>query len=351
MREIPVFYSPSSEQHKPQYELFLGKRDPHAETTERMTSILEALRGSGFANINTTTVNGMPWIEQVHSSRYLDFLRRNSEDTDSIVAGTSFSKDEVVAVYPSVHPYGRNPRATNPIAERGLYMFDTYTPIMKGTYGIAQESAACAVAGAELLTQGEPYAYALSRPPGHHAEREMMGGYCYINNVAVAAEFLFTKGAQKIAVLDIDLHHGNGTQNIFYNRQDLLYTSIHASPDVKFPFYSGYEDEHGENRGEGANFNFPLPEGTGDEEYHKSLTASLGLVSDYKPDFLLVSAGFDTHIDDPIGAFQLSTDYYQKIGRAVRDLKLPTLSVQEGGYATKVLGTNVVAYLDGLVNP
>ncbi len=350
MAEIPVFYSEASLRHKPQFEIFRGQKEPHAETVERVSSILEALRNSGFANINTTSVNGLPWVEQVHDSAYLNFLKKNSSDIDKIVGDNELAPGEERAIYPSAFPYNSSLRATNPIAERGRYMFDTYTPIMSGTYDVALESAACAVAGAELLEQGAPLAYALSRPPGHHADKDKMGGYCYINNVAVAVEHLKGSGAERVAVFDFDLHHGNGTQGIFYDRSDVLYTSLHASPEIKFPFFTGYDDERGDGKGAGANHNFPLPEGISDDEYDKYVKKALGLVADFKPDFLVVSAGFDTHRDDPIGAFNLTTNYYQQLGRAIRDLKIPALSVQEGGYATKVLGTNVTAYLDGLLN-
>lgn len=334
-KEIPVIYTQASFEYNPEYEIFSGEKEPHAETIDRVRRIFDALKESGFAQINTTLINGMPWIEQVHTSPYLDFLRRNSE--------SSFP------IYPSVHPYLPTNKAVNPVAERGLYMFDTYTPITKGVYEAAVDSASCAVAGAKLLLEGEPKVYSLTRPPGHHAEKAMMGGYCYINNAAVAAKYLRGQGAEKVAIFDFDLHHGNGTQDIFYDDPNVLFVSIHASPDIKFPYYTGYSDETGAGKGEGANYNFPLPEGVDDERYHQEVEKALKIIYEYCPNFLLISAGFDTHVSDPIGAFRLSTEYYRMLGESIAKLDLPALTVQEGGYATDTLGANVVSYLKGLI--
>lgn len=289
----------------------------------------------------------MPWIEQVHDAAYLDFLKQTSDNVDASVADKGVKPGDVKAIYPSVHPYVPNPRATNPLAERGKYMFDMYTPIMQGTYEVAVESAACAVAGAKLLKDGEKQVYALTRPPGHHAEEAMMGGYCYINNAAVAAQYLRSAGADRVAIFDFDIHHGNGTQNIFYGRDDVFFASIHASPDIKFPFYTGYEDEHGEGDGAGFNYNIPLPEGIDDATYDVHVAKVLKRIRDFHPNYLVVSAGFDTHAKDPIGAFRLTTDYFGKLGKDIASLEFPTLTVQEGGYATDVLGENVVSYLKG----
>jgi len=338
MGKIPVFYSEKSFLHNPPYEIFNGNKDPHAETPERIKSTMNALKNSEIVQISTATADALPWVSKVHDLDYLDFLKRSS---DRLKEGEF--------IYPSVFPYTAEAKVANELAERGKYMFDLYTPIMRGTLETAVESAACAVDGAKLLLEGERVVYALSRPPGHHAERSRMGGYCYINNVAIAAEFLRANNARRIAIFDFDLHHGNGTQNIFYDRGDVLYVSIHASPEIKFPYYSGFSDEEGVGEGKGFNHNFPLQQDIGDDEYHAVVGKAFKIISDYKPDYLLVSAGFDTHEQDPIGAFKLSTAYYGKLGRFIADFDIPTLSVQEGGYATKVLGENVVTYIKGFV--
>lgn len=341
IKEIPVIYTLASFEHKPPFEVFNGKRDVASENVQRIRRILSALKRTDFANISVTRLKSLPWVKGVHDSDYLDFLKRASGQ----------AAKEGKPLYPSAHPYHPDfRRATNPVSERGLYVFDTYTPIMGNTREVALESAACAVAGAKMLVDGEPVVYALTRPPGHHAEKAAAGGYCYINNVAVAAEFLRRNGAKRIAIFDFDFHHGNGTQDIFYERPDILVVNIHSAPKDKFPYFTGYPNEFGNGEGEGANYNFPLPLKTGDAEYHAVVKKSLKIISDYKPDYLLVSAGFDTHKKDPIGGFSLTTTYYRQLGRVVRALGIPTLSVQEGGYATAVLGENVVSYLRGLID-
>lgn len=338
MKEIPVRYPEKSSLHNPRYEIYCGERDNYAETQERIERIMGELKRCGFADIQVSTVDGIPWIEQVHDADYIGFLKKSSE-----AVGTA-----VEAIFPNVHPYNSYSRATNIVAERGMFMYDTHTPIVGGTFDAAVDSAGCAVAGAMLLKEDEPLVYALTRPPGHHAERSMMGGYCYFNNIAVAAEYLLGNGAKKVAIFDFDLHHGNGTQDIFYRRPEVLFVSIHASPKIKFPYFSGYKDEQGQGEGLGYNFNFPLPQGVGDEEYHTVVKEALKILKHYNPDYLLVSAGFDTHEKDPIGALKLTTPYYRELGRVIASLGYPILTVQEGGYATDVLGENVVSYLRGL---
>lgn len=340
-RELPVFYTPDSFGHNPPYEVWGGEKVIHKENVSRLTSILDALRQTDFANINVTTFYDLTWVEEVHTSAYLEFLKEASN--------TSKVEEPIV---PSSHPYGSFNRATNPTAKLGRYVFDTFTPIMPDTYRVALASAACAVAGAKLLQKGAPLVYALSRPPGHHAGSDYAGGYCYINNTAVAAEFLLQQSAKKIAVLDIDYHHGNGTQDIFYERPEVFVLNIHAHPDFEYPGHSGYEDEYGGESALGTNYNYPFPAGIGEEEYGQLLNKALRVVSVVRPDYLLVSAGFDTHRGDPThsvpDACRLSTGYFRKIGREIASLGVPTLSIQEGGYDARVLGPNVVSYLEGL---
>ena len=256
--------------------------------------------------------------------------------------------DPNAAIYPSVHQYVDFGRASNFISRRGLYVFDTYTPIMKETSQVALDSAGVAIAGAMLLKQGEPLVYTLNRPGGHHAESAMAGGMCYLNNIAVAAQYLRENGASKVAILDIDLHHGNGTQDIFYDRSDVLVVNINADPRFKFPHFTGYANEHGQGNGEGVNHNFPLPEGTSNDLYAATAKKALRIIDKYQPEYLLISAGFDTHEQDSIGFFKLTTLFYQELGLQIKKLELPTLVVQEGGYVANILGDNVVSLLKGL---
>jgi acetoin utilization deacetylase AcuC-like enzyme len=230
---------------------------------------------------------------------------------------------------------------------RGQYCFDTYTPVMGGTFAAALGGASAALRAAELVGSGsERFVYVLTRPPGHHAERDRCGGYCYFNNAALAAHYLSKWG--KVAVLDLDVHHGNGTQHIFYDRADVFTVSIHGDPSGLYPFFSGYTDETGTGPGLGYNLNLPLPAGCGVNEYRPVLATALEEVGRFAPMFLILSYGADTHEADPIGGFKLPTGYYREMGAWVRELMLPTVVVQEGGYNLEVIGNCVVELLGGL---
>jgi len=220
-------------------------------------------------------------------------------------------------------------------------------PIGKHTWEAAMSSAQCAVTGARLLRSGESCVYALCRPPGHHAGPDFFGGYCYLNNAAIAARVL-CQGDGRVAIVDIDYHHGNGTQAVFYEDPEVWYGSLHVDPDIDYPFYAGYADEVGEGAGRGTNCNVPLPPGTSESRYLATLEMLLDRMSAFEPLYLVVSAGFDTYVDDPIGSFQVTTDGFQEMGRRIRTLDLSTLVVQEGGYCVPDLGRNAVALLSGL---
>lgn len=346
IKEIPVIYNPSFSKHNPQYEYFNCEPRTNNDTVLRVTKILESLKKSGIAEIQISkTDDNLPLITRVHDSEYVKFLRETSNAAQKIADRTG---DPNKAIYPSVHPYTDHALASNPISRRGLFVFDTYTPIMKGTYDAAVDSAGVAVVGAKLLKDGEALVYSLTRPSGHHAEVAMAGGMCYLNNAAIAAKFLLDNGAKKIAIFDIDLHHGNGTQDIFYSQAEVLVVNINADPSFKFPHFTGYDFEHGQGEGTGANYNFPLPQDTGDELYDQTAKKAIHIIKAYQPDYLLVSAGFDTHKKDPMKTFRLSTPYYQKLGKQIKSLEIPVLVLQEGGYATEILGENVVSLLKGL---
>lgn len=342
MKTLPIIINQNCSKHNPLLEISNGLSTPHPEIPARFEYIYNALKENEYTNFITDLINPKEWIDKVHSPEYIDFLFRVSTNSEL--------RNSEGSVYPSIHPYmTRFPKIVNTVAERGLYMFDTYTPIMEDTYIRAVESAACAVTGAKLLKEGNKHVYALSRPPGHHAEKSLMGGYCYFNNCAIAAEYLITNGAKKVAIYDFDLHHGNGIQNIFYDRSDVLYISSHASPEIKFPHFSGWSDEKGEGGGLGYNINYPLPLGTNNDSFHEIVLKVMKDIKNYNPDYLIIAAGFDTHIDDPIGAFKLTTDYYFKLGQEISALGIPTLSVQEGGYASSILGLNVISYLNSFI--
>lgn len=222
-------------------------------------------------------------------------------------------------------------------------MMDLSACIVGGTYEASLASANCALSAAQVVANGERSAFGLCRPPGHHAGRDYAGGYCFINNASVAANWLSSKG--HVAMLDIDYHAGNGTQDIFYARDDVLTISIHADPDFEYPNFIGFAGERGMGRGFGFHHNFPLPAGTSDPEYLKALDEALELIKKFKPVYLVISAGMDIYADDPLGRIKVTTDGIGEIGKRIASLGLPTVIVLEGGYANDVLGRNTLAFL------
>ena len=229
----------------------------------------------------------------------------------------------------------------------GFYSFDAGSTFVAGTWEAIQASYDVALTAAELVQAGEPAAFALGRPPGHHAGSGFMGGYCYINNAAVAAQWFLDQGAARVAILDVDYHHGNGTQQIFYPREDVLLLSLHADPLVEYPFFLGHSDERGEGRGEGFNVNYPMALGTSWDKWSAALDAACGRLVEYGPDVVVVSLGVDTFEKDPISHFRLTVDDYPRIGRRIAKVGRPTLFVMEGGYAVEEIGLNAVGVLTG----
>ena len=219
--------------------------------------------------------------------------------------------------------------------------------IVEGTYQASLASANCALSAADAVTNGERVAFALCRPPGHHAGKDYAGGYCFINNASVAANWLTSKG--NVALLDVDYHCGNGTQDIFYEREDVLTISIHADPNFEYPHYWGYANETGSGPGLGFHKNFPLEKGTDNERYLATLEEALSLIRRFDPKYLVVSAGMDIYAADPLGTIKVTTEGIGEIGRRVANLALPTVVVMEGGYANEMLGRNIVAFLAGFL--
>ncbi len=327
---MKILYSQKHLSHVPSYEIFNGEKDPHSEVPSRVENIRKSLIRAGYKINELMKKTPLSLITQIHSRDYVNFLKGISP-----------------FIYPSVFPYlDINRKLTNPLARLGKYSFDLYTPMSKNIFEIALESSSLAYELADDINNKRiEVGYALCRPPGHHSEKSKMGGYCYFNNAAVAAQYLTKFG--KVAVLDVDFHHGNGTQNIFYDRGDVLTISIHADPNWKFPFFTGFSDEKGIDKGEGKNINYPLPKGTTDDQYQKTLEKAVIKIKDFRPKYLVIAFGQDTHKDDPIGGFKLTTKYYTTMAKTINSLKLPTLIVQEGGYNTKLLGANVVAFING----
>jgi acetoin utilization deacetylase AcuC-like enzyme len=230
----------------------------------------------------------------------------------------------------------------------GRYSFDATSPFVEGSWQAIRTSANIALTGAELIKGSERMAFAACRPPGHHATTQCCGGYCYLNNNSLAAQSLIDSGAQRVAILDVDYHHGNGTQSIFYERSDVLTVSLHADPKVEYPYFLGYADEVGEGQGHGFNVNYPLPFGTIWSGYSIALENALEQVRRFAPDALVVALGLDTFAGDPTTFFELSTDDFQKMGAVIGGLDLPTLVVLEGGYSVEWIGQNTVGFLHGI---
>lgn len=320
---MKVIYSPVHKIHDPRFEIFNGRRVPHAEKPERIEQIIKALRRIKGVEVISPKNFSLTEIARVHTRDYINFLKETCE---------GLKEGEIV--YPAV--FGSS-MTDNKIAQRGRYAFDMYTPIMRGTFTAAKTAAFCALTGVELLLQGEKEVYGLCRPPGHHAETSRMGGYCYFNNAAIAAGYLNSRGA-KVAILDLDFHHGNGTQQIFYNSDQVLYVSIHASPNRMFPCFWGFKTEEGEGKGKGFNFNFPLEKEINGDQYLAVLKKAGKIIKEYDPDFLIISLGFDTSKNDPLGDFRLDLSDYEKIGKEIKELGYPTLFIQEGGYNLDQLG-------------
>jgi acetoin utilization deacetylase AcuC-like enzyme len=315
--------------------------------------ILEALERAGIGAIQPPRAFEFEPIRAVHDHDYLAYLAQAYERW--VAAG-----GDAAAVLPSTLAVRwMSRRSVGPLVAPGYYSFDLSAPIVAGTYRAARAAADAALTGAALLLEGQRLAYALCRPPGHHAGSDLYGGYCYLNNAAIAAHYLGVAGTldsasptsqrpRRVALLDIDFHHGNGTQQIFYERDDVLFVSIHADPLREYPYFAGYADERGAGAGAGFNLNFPLEAGVTNTRYLAVLEQALAAITDFAPRFLVLSAGFDTFGGDPIGDFALTTDAYPLIGRQIAMLGLPTLIVQEGGYAVAALGENAAGLLRGL---
>lgn len=344
-----VYYSDTHTHHHPPFEIFDGgEKVANFEVPQRMERILEALRLDGRFDILPPEDFGLAPLLAVHDEGYLAFLETAYDEWMSTPLDADYERS---ALLPATFPPagGRSHIPKSILGRAGYYMMDLSAPITAGTYQAALASANCALSGAKFIAQHSAFnihhsAFALCRPPGHHAGRANSGGYCYINNAAVAAHWLTQFG--NVAILDVDYHAGNGAQDIFYNRSDVLTISIHANPNYEYPYYSGYPDETGAGQGLGYHRNFPLPFGADDQAYLASLEQALHFLIDYTPNFLVISAGMDIYGEDPLGKIRVTTEGIAHIGKRIAGLHLPTLVVMEGGYNNAALGTNIVAFLE-----
>jgi acetoin utilization deacetylase AcuC-like enzyme len=331
-------------------ELVAGREVPCFEAPARAIEIRRALEARGGYAVAEPSEHGLEPIFAVHDHVLVDLLEHAW--TDAMAAGLDPLRPLIPDTF-LTRAYDAGMGVTALPAARheqlGAFCFDTATPLVAGSYGAARAAVDVALSTMERVLEGATLAYGLCRPPGHHAARSMFGGYCLFNNAAIVAERLVSLGASRVAILDVDYHHGNGTQSIFWERPDVLYVSIHADPRDAYPYFSGAADESGVGRGAGFTRNLPLPRGTDGAAYATALTDACAMVDAFDPDGpLVVSLGFDTYADDPIGGFALRTDDYATLGTLVRGLGRETVVLQEGGYAVEAIGANAVAFLDDL---
>ena len=308
----------------------------YLEAPVRVPVIYDELEKTGLFMEQRPSKTPDKLIRRVHDARYVSYLKKACA---KLPLGKS--------IYPIIFPVRNLDRPPKDIElQVGYYCTDTFTPLHHNAYPAARGAVDCAVSAAKSLFNGHDLAYALVRPPGHHAERRVWGGFCYLNNSAIAAEYLSDYG--RVAVLDVDFHHGNGTQDIFYKRPDVYTVSIHGAPPDAYPFYAGFADEKGEGEGLGFNLNLPLPAQISVERYHKTLAMALKKIRAFKPDYLVIALGLDTANADPTGTWTLKAKDFHENGRLIGAMGMPTLIVQEGGYRTRTLGINARHFFEGL---
>lgn len=310
----------------------------YVESPVRVKSILKGLQKLAF--FDQREIRSFPdkLIKEVHDADFVDYLKN--------VCANLAEKD---SIYPYVFPIRNQTRPPKDMAIRaGYYCLDTFTPLNKNAYLAARAAVDCTLSAADSLLNGQRLAYSLVRPPGHHAEHRAFGGFCYFNNAAVAANYLCKQG--KVVVLDIDYHHGNGTQDIFYKRNDVLTVSIHGDPSFAYPYFSGFKDETGEGAGLDFNVNFPLAEKSSANHYFSTLKKALQVIKEFDPKFLIVALGFDTAKNDPTGTWPLLPEDFERNAKEIGKINRPTLIVQEGGYLSTTLGKNAASFFSGLMS-
>ncbi|HEX6654662.1 MAG TPA: histone deacetylase family protein [Candidatus Limnocylindria bacterium] len=348
----PVIRSDAHLAHTGLVELMGGVPVPCLEMPERAVEIERALRADGGFAFGDPEAFGHEPILAVHDPDLLDVV--DHAWADALAAGDIDGTRPLIPDTFKLEAYvGPMPLHDEPAAAHhrlGAFCFDTATPIVAGTAAAARAAVDVALTAARRVVDGAPLAYGLCRPPGHHAARRMLGGYCFFNNAAIVAEWLRQEaGFAKVAILDVDYHHGNGTQQLFWERGDVLYVSLHADPARAYPYYSGYVAERGAGPGTRANLNLPLPPQAGIDAYREALEQGLDAIRAFAPDApLVLSLGFDTFERDPIGDLALRTADYAVIGSRVASLGMPVAALQEGGYAIDAIGANAVGFLRGL---
>lgn len=353
---MKAYFAPEQLLHDPQQFMRLGRIQKPTDLPARAEALQAALAAFGVTT-ETPPEAGRAPLEAVHASHYLDYLqhaypRWQQLGQPGLAPG--------IEVLPNLSPYyGGLPGQPRPpcpsssvVAQTGYYISDLACPLGPHSWQAILRSAHSASAAAQAVCAGETLAYALCRPSGHHAYHDRAGGFCYVNNSATAAQYLASHlqpgRASRVAVLDVDVHHGDGTQQIFYARDDVQTISIHAATDQYYPFYVGYAHEQGHGAGKGYNLNLPLAHGSGNPQFLAALEQACARLREFRPDALVLALGFDTYKDDPLGVFQLDLDAYRALGRQLKALGLPLVLVQEGGYLVEALQPGLSALLDGL---
>ncbi|MGR3803128.1 histone deacetylase family protein [Marinibacterium profundimaris] len=325
--------------HDPQHFMANGALQPNPEQPRRIEILTAGAEAAG-CTFRAPDDAGLGPIAALHSPEYLTFL-------ETIYPRWQRIEGAGAEVIPNIHPASRTdsyPKSA--VGQAGFHQADTACPIAAGTWEAAYWSAQTAITAADLIRGGERAVYALSRPPGHHAFGDLAGGFCFLNNSGIAAERLRAAGLRP-AIVDVDVHHGNGTQGIFYDRDDVLTVSIHADPARFYPFFWGHAQERGEGRGLGFNLNLPLPRKTGDDDYMATLDTALQRVRSFGTDVIVVALGLDASIDDPFQGLAVTQEGFARIGAAFAETGLPVLFVQEGGYVSDTLGANLTRVLGG----
>ena len=323
-------------------ELKDGAIKPSFEEPQRAEIVLARVQETGLGSVLPAGEFDRACYVAAHSERYVRFL----ETAWTQWAATGKTHHALPLIWP-VRDLATDQEPDFIDGKLGFYAMDAGAAITPGTWDAVRSSADVALTAMDQVIGGARGAFALCRPPGHHAAREYMGGYCYLNNAAIAAERCLSRGAKRVAVLDVDFHHGNGTQNIFYDRPDVFFASIHGDPQRCYPYFSGHAHEQGAGKGLGFTANYPLAQGTAWDAYQVALQAALDRIATYRPDFLVVSLGVDTFEDDPISHFKLTSQDFVRMGARIASIGIPTMFTMEGGYMVDEIGINAVNTLQG----
>lgn len=337
---MKIIYTDQHKLRDAKTELYGGELVQPFERPSRMQYILDRIAETGFGDLTPPKDFGMEPILCVHDNGYVAFLQQVWDDW----VAEGFKGEAIPTTWPARRMNDRCPDHVE--GKMGYYALACETALTEGTWPAAYASAQVALTGAKIVATGE-HVFSLCRPPGHHAALDMYGGYCFLNNAAIAAQDILNQGAKRIAILDIDFHHGNGTQDIFYKRDDVLFASLHGDPLDAFPHFLGYIDETGVGAGEGFTFNYPMKPGTGFDKWRHALSDALVKIKAFNPDALIVSLGVDAFENDPISFFKLKSDDFTTCGRDIAGVDVPTLFVMEGGYDIEEIGVNTINVLQG----